>query len=142
MGICETSNWLVHNVIVWDKGHFGMGGVFRNQHEFIVVASKGSPPFVNRHNVPNVIQADRPDNSFHPTPKPIGLMAEVIDTLTPPGGLVLDPFAGSSSTGVAAQQVGREYVGIEISEGFAELGRQRLQQAALPLEPEPVASKP
>lgn len=132
MGLVESAGWRLMNLVVWDKGSFGLGQVFRNQHEFLVVASKGvARP--NRRDVANVIRADRPDNEWHPTPKPVGLMAQIIDVLAPPNGLVVDPFAGSGSTGIAASQVGRRFLGFEISPEFTDLANARLAHTSLPL---------
>lgn len=132
MGLIESAGWRLMSLVVWDKGSFGMGSVFRNQHEFIAVASKGVAQ-ANRHDVANVIRAERPDNEFHPTPKPVGLMTEIIDVLSPPGGLVVDPFAGSGSTGLAATQIGRRFLGFEISPEFTDLANARLAQGVLAL---------
>lgn len=130
MGLMESAGWRLMNLVVWDKGSFGMGNVFRNQHEFIVVASKGGA-LPNRRDVANVLRAERPNNDLHPTPKPIGLMTDVIDVLSRPGGLVVDPFAGSGSTGVAATQIGRRFLGFEISPEFTDLSNARLAQMGL-----------
>lgn len=64
----------------------------------------------------------------HPNRKPLALMLWLIGKL-PPGGVILDPFCGSGSTGVACLQAGRRFVGIEMSEGYATLARQRLEVA-------------
>ena len=70
--------------------------------------------------------------ALHPTEKPVGLLASLIEYACPPGGTVLDPFAGSGSTLDAAQQVGRHAIGIEAYEPYAEAAARRLQQAPLP----------
>lgn len=62
----------------------------------------------------------------HPTVKPIDLMAWLIKLVTPPGGVVLDPFLGSGSTAVAAQGAGFQWVGIENSREYAEIAQQRV----------------
>ncbi len=62
----------------------------------------------------------------HPTVKPVDLMAWLIRLVTPPGGIVLDPFLGSGSTAVAAQGAGFRWVGIELSPQYAELAIQRI----------------
>lgn len=131
----ESANWRLMTVVVWDKGSFGMGSTFRNQHEWLLVASKGTAN-ANRKDTPNVIVADRPANTYHPTPKPEGLQARIIDTLAPPGGLVVDPFAGSASSGVAAESVGRRFLGFEISQQFVDLATKRLAQRSLALTPQ------
>jgi site-specific DNA-methyltransferase (adenine-specific) len=71
-------------------------------------------------------KADRGDGNTHPTVKPSDLMAYVCRLVTPPGGLVLDPFAGSGSTGVGALREGFRFVGIELSEDYAAIARARL----------------
>lgn len=73
-----------------------------------------------------VTGADRPD---HPTPKPVGLMVEIIQDFTDPGELILDPFAGSGTTGVAALQTGRRVILIERDPKYAALCRERLSAA-------------
>jgi DNA modification methylase len=64
--------------------------------------------------------------NHHPTVKPIKLMEYLIKLITPPGGIVLDPFMGSGSTGVAAKNLGFEFIGIELSEDYAEIARKRI----------------
>jgi hypothetical protein len=67
--------------------------------------------------------------NFHPTVKPVELLRYLVKLITPPGGLVLDPFAGSGSTGVAALAEGREFLGIEMSAEYAEIAKARLEHA-------------
>ena len=64
----------------------------------------------------------------HPTQKPLYLLERIIMASTEPGALILDPFAGSSSTGVAAKILGRRYIGIEKETEFLELSKQRLEK--------------
>lgn len=66
----------------------------------------------------------------HPTVKNTALMRWLCRLITPPGGLVLDPFAGSGSTGVAALREGLRFLGIEKEAEYAEIARRRLQWAA------------
>jgi len=66
----------------------------------------------------------------HPTQKPLELLERIILASTAQGALVLDPFCGSSTTGVAACRLGRRYVGIEMDETYLELSRKRLEEAA------------
>ena len=69
----------------------------------------------------------------HPTVKPVSVMAWCIRLVTPPGGLVLDPFTGSGTTGVAARREGMRFVGCELSEEYAEIARARIAHASGPL---------
>jgi hypothetical protein len=65
----------------------------------------------------------------HPTQKPTSLMRWLVRLVTPPNGLVLDPFAGSGSTGVAAMREGLRFVGLELSEEYAAIARARIANA-------------
>lgn len=65
----------------------------------------------------------------HPCPKPDGWMAWAVDLASRKGEVVLDPFAGSGSTGVAAARQGRSFVGIEIEPAYFDLACQRIEQA-------------
>ena len=70
--------------------------------------------------------ADAPERNEHPTVKPIALMRWLCRLVTPPGGLVLDPFAGSGTTGCAAALEGFRFTGIERSSEYAAIARARL----------------
>lgn len=70
-----------------------------------------------------------PVKNHHPTVKPTELMAYLCRLVTPPGGLVLDPFMGSGSTGKAAMREGFRFAGIELDEGYLEIARARIQHA-------------
>jgi DNA modification methylase len=64
--------------------------------------------------------------NFHPTVKPKKLMTYLIRMVTPPGGIVLDPFTGSGSTGVAARDAGFKFIGIEKEEEYFEIAKKRI----------------
>lgn len=64
----------------------------------------------------------------HPTQKPLGLLSRIIMASTEPGAWVLDPFAGSSTTGIAANLLGRRFLGIEQDEGFANISKARREE--------------
>lgn len=65
----------------------------------------------------------------HPTVKPVTLMRYLCRLITPPGGLVLDPFSGSGSTGVACAHEGFRFVGIELNQEYCEIARKRIEAA-------------
>ncbi|NDE17784.1 site-specific DNA-methyltransferase [bacterium] len=71
-----------------------------------------------------------PGQNFHPTVKPTDLMRQLVRLVTPPGGLVLDPFTGSGSTGKAAILEGFEFVGVELTEDYLPIIEGRLSHAA------------
>ncbi len=67
-------------------------------------------------------------NGKHPTQKPIYLLERIIQSSTSEGDIVLDPFCGSSTTGVAAKQLKRKYIGIDNEEEYMELSKLRLEE--------------
>ena len=73
--------------------------------------------------------------SPHPTTKPLALMAELVSLFSDPGELVLDPFAGSGSTGVACGQLGRRFQGFELDAGYYEIACRRLRGEAARINP-------
>ncbi len=130
VGAIETANLRVQGMVVWDKGHFGLGNGFRSQHELILHASKGVPTIYDK-GIGNVLQFPRQAPVDHPSPKPLRLMERLIETVVPPGGLVLDPFAGSGTTLVAAKNTGRRAIGVEFDADYCRVAADALAQDLL-----------
>jgi DNA modification methylase len=126
-------------MIVWDKGKMGLGWHYRRSYETILVAQKGGGKcrwFDETKRVENVIRPGDygirkiiPRKSDHPTPKPVELSAHFIGLHSRPGDVVLDPFMGGGSTGVAAVDLGRGFVGVELDERWFDIARRRISEA-------------
>lgn len=126
-------------MVVWDKGKIGMGWHYRRSYEVILVAQKKGAPcrwFDNTHMVENIIRPGDygikkiiPSKTQHPTVKPVALMAHFIRLHTMPGDVVLDPFMGSGTTGVACVNMDREFIGVELDPQFYEMAEKRLKNA-------------
>ena len=71
-------------------------------------------------------QSDGPNARVHETQKPESLMLELVELFTDPGDIVLDPFCGSGTTGVACLRLGRRFIGIEKDAKYAAVARERL----------------
>ena len=63
----------------------------------------------------------------HPAIYPVALIKELIALLTPPGAIILDPYMGSGSTGVAANAMGRHYIGMEINPEYCAAAKERIE---------------
>lgn len=74
---------------------------------------------------------DRGEGNTHPTVKPTDLMAYLCRLVTPPGGVVLDPFMGSGSTGKAAMREGFRFIGIERESSYLQIAQARIEHALL-----------
>lgn len=130
---------------VWDKQSGGMGGLYRNQAEYVLILKKRGAAFINNvklgahgrnrttvwsHPGYAAFGAERQEAiERHPTSKPVGLLADAILDVSKVGGVVLDMFAGSGSTLVAAHRVQRVGMGIEIDPRFVDVSVKRLEEA-------------
>ena len=99
----------------------------RYQHENAYLLAKGNPQ-KPVHTIPDVLEWKYTGNNLHPTQKPVCILTPLIESFSNPGDVVLDPFCGSGSTLVAAQQQQRRFVGIELSKRYFDLAEQRLRQ--------------
>lgn len=119
--------------VVWDKGGLGMGIHYRRSYEFVLIAQNGSPSWRwnGGHNESNVWHISKilPSINQHPTQKPVELMREILRVHSNEGDLVLDPFCGSGTTCVAAKQMGRRYIGVELDPTFYAMAQKRVAQA-------------
>jgi len=75
-----------------------------------------------------------PRRNIHPTVKPIKLMAYLIELGCPPSGVVLDPFVGSGTTCIAAKQLVRKYIGIEVNPEYVAIARARINAYPVPID--------
>lgn len=133
----QVGGWLWRGVIAWHKPiHRPRQGGFAAACEYLLWGSNG-PVDATRNPVylPGLYSASQPRGAKrrHITEKPPELLNELVKVCVP-GGIVMDPFAGSGSTGVAALTSGRSFVGIEMSDHYADVARQRLN-AIVPTAP-------
>lgn len=125
-GSLESAGWTLRSCLIWDKEHFGMGNGFRQQSEFILHGSVGVADNFLRHDIGTVLRAPRSKADLHPTQKPVDLIELIVSAV--PGESVIDPFMGSGSTLLAAKNLGRKAIGIEIEERYCEMAANRLGQ--------------
>ncbi len=127
-GVVESVNFRVQTMVVWDKRDMSMGNGFRNQHELIIHAAKGTPNIADR-GTPNVLRFKRISVSdLHPTEKPVSLLSSLVGVVTAANKTVLDPFMGSGTTGAACLKTGRKFVGIEIEPKYFDIACRRIAE--------------
>lgn len=116
------------SLITWVKNNWSMGDL---QHEHarqteVALFYNGPRHFFPKGRPQDVIFAPRTGNNFHATEKPIGLMSNIVEWTD---GIVLDPFMGSGTTGVAAAKLGRKFIGIELDRGYFDIACKRISEA-------------
>lgn len=124
----EARGYDMRGSLVWVKENHTSGdlnGSFAPRHERILHAAKGRPAVSPRAD--DVLQAKRETATDHPTEKPTALLKQLIDCTTKRGELVVDPFAGTGATCVAAKELEREYWGCEMDNHYWQQGFERLR---------------
>ncbi len=129
--VLQAGGFVWRGLVVWDKTEACRPamGRFAAQCEYIVWGTAG--PSQDREDVGClsglIHEPVRVADKHHITGKPTAVMQQLV-RVCPPDGIVLDPFAGSGTTGVAALLEGRRFVGIEIAGEYATIARERLQE--------------
>ncbi len=116
----ESSGFGVRAMIVWDKLTPGMGRGWRTQHELVICGTRTPEPFDMKAAVGNVISMKRIPHVHHATEKPVALLARIMG-VSKNRSLVVDPFAGSGSVLLAAEQLDRPSRSMELEPGYCDV---------------------
>jgi len=113
--------------LVWTKNYHSQERFVRYAHESAYLLAKGNPP------KPYIALRDVLDwryagDTLHPTQKPVMALLPLIMAYSRFNDIVLDPFAGSGTTAVAAETLGRRYIGIELDPTYCRIAQERLAQ--------------
>jgi site-specific DNA-methyltransferase (adenine-specific) len=115
--------------LVWTKTHCSRQGYTQSHHEAAYLLAKGRPP-KPAHPPKDVLPWEYTQNIHHPNEKPVSGLVPLIDAFSQPGDIVLDPFAGSGSTGLAACARQRRFILIELSGQHCATAQARLNALA------------
>lgn len=123
----QSGGWVWRGIVPWHKpASRPTAGRFTASCEYAVWGSAGPMTGdLTAPCLPGFLVESSPRDREHVTQKPVGIMRELV-RIAPPGGVILDPFAGSGTTGVAALMESRRFVGVEIHEHFVDVARGRL----------------
>ncbi|MBQ2174503.1 MAG: site-specific DNA-methyltransferase [Alphaproteobacteria bacterium] len=122
--------------LIWNKGNKIMGQYYMSQYEYIMFFRKGKGIKINHCgtsdilSVPNVKTKGEDGKNLHDTEKPIELMKILIENSSKENDVVIDPFMGIGSTGVACRDSGRKFIGVELDEKYFEIAKRRIDDAA------------
>lgn len=122
----------LHNILVWVKNNCTPSQFYMKNCEYVLFLRKGRAKWINNigdsktaHQFNNII-----GNKNHPTEKPIDLLEFYIKNSSQEKDIVLDPFMGSGSTGVACINANRKFIGIELDLDYFKIAKQRIENAS------------
>ena len=121
----------IKNVIVWDKGGGGIGDLTHSlstDYELAIVAHKGMAKLRGKR-YGSVWRTGKvnPNKMIHPTQKPEDIIKKMIQSFSDENNLILDSFMGSFTTAIAAESLGRRWIGCDLSEKYCQVGEERLK---------------
>ncbi len=129
--IALEKKFTIKNILVWNKDWFGMGNNYRPNYELIILCCKTNIKSKS-NNKSNILTYRRlsAKKLLHSCEKPVLLLQDLLYELSDENDIVLDPFMGSGSTGEAAINLNRKFVGIELDEYYFNVAKNRIENAA------------
>lgn len=120
------------DVLIWDKMHHGVlnYGFFSTKYEYVVRLYEKQLNHVEDPSLyQKVLQGKVPSTKLHPTQKPIEIIENLIKIGCKENEIVLDPFMGSGTTGVACKNLNRDFIGIELDKSYYNIAKERINDA-------------
>ena len=118
--------------LIWNKGNKIMGQYYMSQYEYILFFRKGKGKKINNCGTSDILSIsnkktkDKDGKNIHDTEKPVELMEVLVNNSSQENELVLDPFMGVGSTGIACIKNNRNFIGIEIDENYFNIAKERI----------------
>lgn len=131
--VAEKSGFHFIKSLIWNKGNKIMGQCYMSQFEYILFLRKGKHKKINNCgtsdilDIPNKKTKNADGSNIHDTEKPIDLMKILIENSSNKHDVVLDPFMGVGSTGIACVNTNRKFIGIELDENYFNIAKERIE---------------
>ena len=127
--VVQSAGWIWQGIYVWDKTQAARPkkGSFRTQCEYAVWGSKGGLPNKGPYLAGLTRKSVVSKEKFHLTGKPLAVMQDIVKIVHTDDAIILDPFAGSGTTCVAAFRENKNYIGIELSKDYCAIARERIE---------------
>ena len=133
LSVIKDSKFHFIKNLIWVKNNKIMGQTYMSQFEYIIMLRKGGHKRINFCGTPDVLNfdnnklKDENNKTIHDTEKPVDLMKTLIENSTNAGDIVLDPFMGIGSTGVACINTNRNFIGFELDGEYFNVAKERLE---------------
>lgn len=130
--VISESQFKYIKCLIWDKGNKICGRFYMNCFEYIIMLRKGGERPINDCGTPDILSIPNKKTkgvdgkNIHNSEKPVALMQTLIQNSSNEGDIVLDPFMGSGTTGLAAIKCNRNFIGIELDEKYYQTSQQRI----------------
>jgi site-specific DNA-methyltransferase (adenine-specific) len=129
----EKNNFKIKNIIVWKKNNWTAGDLkasYAKRYEFIILANKGRS-IIKGKRITDIWEFDRVagKKQIHQNQKPLKLIEQIINKHSEENDLVLDPFMGSGTTGVACKNLNRNFIGIELDNNYFNIASDRINNS-------------
>ena len=125
----EAAGLSYHNLLVWDKKSCTPNRYYMKNLEYVGFFYKTHSKHLNNCSSQQLMACPQENYGGHPTTKPTALMLYYIENSTLPNDVVLDPFMGVASTGVACVKSKRKFIGIELDENYFNIACERIEKA-------------
>lgn len=125
--VCEKVGFKLLNILVWGKSKHSPNRYYLKNCEFIVFLRKGKAKNINNMGTKQLLLINNVDDKKHPSEKPIELLKILIENSSNKNDIVLDPFMGSGTTGVACKRLNRKFIGIELDENYFNIAKTRIE---------------
>jgi len=126
----EKVGFKIHNILIWKKNNCTPSQFYMKNCEYIIFCRKGKAKYINDmggsktvHDFNNIL-----GNKIHPTEKPIELMKVYVNNSSNENDIVLDPFMGGGSTGIACVKLNRKFIGFEIDKNYFNIAQNRIME--------------
>lgn len=137
INVATQSGFKFVKSLIWEKGNKICGRYYMNCFEYILLFRKGGDKPIKNCGTPDILkvpikkQKDINGKNLHDTEKPVELMKILIENSSDENDIILDPFMGIGSTGIASKELKRNFIGIELDEKYFNIAKERIEKASL-----------
>lgn len=137
INVATQSGFKFVKSLIWEKGNKICGRYYMNCFEYILLFRKGGDKPIKKCGTPDILkvpvkkQKDINGKNLHDTEKPVELMKILIENSSDENDIILDPFMGIGSTGIASKELKRTFIGIEINEHYFNIAKERIEKISL-----------